>query len=189
MCFSILLSFSSIFHSVRSVMYKYLEKENEISFDKIFNQILGNFWFHFYFSTNLKVNSAYYKMHSFSSQEKNILFSLEFIRLQILFIYSVKYLKYAFSVFFSTLFLLLLLLYLGYLLFKDFCENASEEPVPHLKFYEEVSFTLLVDYIFLSWYITLSLSPSVHTQAQTNQVTTITLESVCACLDGKYTNK
>lgn len=28
---------------------------------------------------------------------------------------------------------------LGYLLFKDFCENASEEPVPHLKFYEEVS--------------------------------------------------
>lgn len=29
-------------NSVRSVMYKYLEKENEISFDKIFNQILGN---------------------------------------------------------------------------------------------------------------------------------------------------
>lgn len=27
----------------------------------------------------------------------------------------------------------------GYLLFKDFCENVSEEPVPHLKFYEEVS--------------------------------------------------
>lgn len=26
----------------------------------------------------------------------------------------------------------------GYLLFKDFCENVSEEPVPHLKFYEEV---------------------------------------------------
>lgn len=26
----------------------------------------------------------------------------------------------------------------GYLLFKDFCENTSEEPVPHLKFYEEV---------------------------------------------------
>lgn len=24
-------------------MYKYLEKENEISFDKIFNQILGKF--------------------------------------------------------------------------------------------------------------------------------------------------
>ncbi|KAG4078925.1 hypothetical protein HA402_010877 [Bradysia odoriphaga] len=52
--------------SVRSVMQKYLEKENEISFDKIFNQILG------------------------------------------------------------------------YLLFKDFCENVSEEPVPHLKFYEEI---------------------------------------------------
>lgn len=47
-------------------MQKYLEKENEISFDKIFNQILG------------------------------------------------------------------------YLLFKDFCESMSDEPVPQLKFYEEV---------------------------------------------------
>nr|CAD7458519.1 unnamed protein product [Timema tahoe] len=26
---------------------------------------------------------------------------------------------------------------LGYLLFKDFCENVAEEPVPQLKFYEE----------------------------------------------------
>ncbi|XP_033325549.1 G protein-coupled receptor kinase 1 isoform X1 [Megalopta genalis] len=26
----------------------------------------------------------------------------------------------------------------GYLLFKDFCENVSEEPVPQLKFYEEI---------------------------------------------------
>lgn len=47
-------------------MQKYLEKENEISFDKLFNQILG------------------------------------------------------------------------YLLFKDFCESMSDEPVPQLKFYEEV---------------------------------------------------
>lgn len=30
-----------LFFSVRSVMQKYLEKETEISFDKIFNQILG----------------------------------------------------------------------------------------------------------------------------------------------------
>uniref|UniRef100_A0A182FBJ5 RGS domain-containing protein n=1 Tax=Anopheles albimanus TaxID=7167 RepID=A0A182FBJ5_ANOAL len=51
--------------SVRSVMHKYLEKENEVNFDKIFNQVLG------------------------------------------------------------------------YLLFRDFCDNVSEEPVPHLKFYEE----------------------------------------------------
>uniref|UniRef100_A0A182PLZ0 RGS domain-containing protein n=1 Tax=Anopheles epiroticus TaxID=199890 RepID=A0A182PLZ0_9DIPT len=51
---------------VRSVMHKYLEKENEVNFDKIFNQVLG------------------------------------------------------------------------YLLFRDFCDNVSEEPVPHLKFYEEV---------------------------------------------------
>lgn len=28
-------------YSVRSVMHKYLEKESEIGFDKIFNQILG----------------------------------------------------------------------------------------------------------------------------------------------------
>lgn len=30
----------------------------------------------------------------------------------------------------------------GYLLFKEFCEQTSEEPVPHLKFYEEVSFKM-----------------------------------------------
>ncbi|GLH01043.1 Serine/threonine-protein kinase Warts [Gryllus bimaculatus] len=53
--------------SVRSVMHKYLEKKNEVNFDKIFHQ------------------------------------------------------------------------HLGYLLFKDFCETVSEEPVPQLKFYEEVS--------------------------------------------------
>lgn len=27
----------------------------------------------------------------------------------------------------------------GYLLFKEFCEQTSEEPVPQLKFYEEVT--------------------------------------------------
>ena len=27
----------------------------------------------------------------------------------------------------------------GFLLFKDFCENVYEEPVPQLAFYEEVS--------------------------------------------------
>ncbi|XP_018788744.1 PREDICTED: G protein-coupled receptor kinase 1 [Bactrocera latifrons] len=52
--------------SVRSVMYKYLEKESELNFHKIFNQILG------------------------------------------------------------------------YLLFKDFCENDSEEPIQQLKFYEQI---------------------------------------------------
>lgn len=26
----------------------------------------------------------------------------------------------------------------GYLLFKDFCENVVEEPIPQIKFYEEV---------------------------------------------------
>ncbi|XP_014284299.1 G protein-coupled receptor kinase 1 isoform X1 [Halyomorpha halys] len=52
--------------SVRSVMHKYLEKKNEVNFDKIFNQVLG------------------------------------------------------------------------FLLFKDFCENISEEAVPQLKFYEEI---------------------------------------------------
>jgi len=26
----------------------------------------------------------------------------------------------------------------GYLLFKDFCENIVEEPIPQIKFYEEV---------------------------------------------------
>lgn len=27
----------------------------------------------------------------------------------------------------------------GYLLFKEFCEQTSDEPVPQLKFYEEVN--------------------------------------------------
>ncbi|KAF7995119.1 hypothetical protein HCN44_004591 [Aphidius gifuensis] len=52
--------------SVRSVMHKYLEKKNEVNFDKIFHQMLG------------------------------------------------------------------------YLLFKDFCETVAEEPIPQLRFYEEV---------------------------------------------------
>uniref|UniRef100_A0ABD2WF83 G protein-coupled receptor kinase n=1 Tax=Trichogramma kaykai TaxID=54128 RepID=A0ABD2WF83_9HYME len=52
--------------SVRSVMHKYLEKKNEVNFDKIFNQMLG------------------------------------------------------------------------YLLFKDFCENSSDEPIPQLRFYEQI---------------------------------------------------
>lgn len=37
----LLICFSLSFFSVRSVMHKYLEKENEVNFDKIFNQILG----------------------------------------------------------------------------------------------------------------------------------------------------
>lgn len=27
----------------------------------------------------------------------------------------------------------------GYLLFKDFCENVCDDPIPQLRFYEEVS--------------------------------------------------
>lgn len=29
-------------------------------------------------------------------------------------------------------------MYLGFLLFKDYCENVSDESVPQLKFYEEI---------------------------------------------------
>lgn len=31
------------------------------------------------------------------------------------------------------------LLFSGYLLFKDFCENVADDPIPQIKFYEEVS--------------------------------------------------
>lgn len=65
-------------------MQKYLEKENEIGFDKIFNQILG------------------------------------------------------------------------YLLFKDFCESMSDEPVPQLKFYEEVN--KIYNFVFVK----LSTGPLAH---------------------------
>lgn len=33
---------------------------------------------------------------------------------------------------------------LGYLLFKDFCENVAEEPIPQIKFYEEVRKTIII---------------------------------------------
>lgn len=83
-------------------MYKYLEKENEISFDKIFNQILGKLKRNFIIQITRATTAGYKETGKFV-----------LIRLT-------KILS-------------------GYLLFKDFCENASEEPVPHLKFYEEVS--------------------------------------------------
>lgn len=69
-------------------MYKYLEKENELSFHNIFNQIIGT--------------------------------SLSILQL--------------------TLQIFLNIFFLGYLLFKDFCENDSEEPIQQLKFYEQVSY-------------------------------------------------
>lgn len=83
-------------------MYKYLEKENEISFDKIFNQILGK----------LKLKKKKTISTPLQPDDKHLI---------------------------SFLFECLTKTLSGYLLFKDFCENASEEPVPHLKFYEEVS--------------------------------------------------
>lgn len=65
-------------------MHKYLEKKNEVNFDKIFNQTIG------------------------------------------------------------------------YILFKDFCENACDEPVPQLKFYEEVRPTTWFFFLFAfshsSWF-------------------------------------
>ena len=37
--------FYSVYHSVRSVMHKHLEKMNEVTFDKVFNQRLGEFYY------------------------------------------------------------------------------------------------------------------------------------------------
>jgi hypothetical protein len=42
MCLSLFTGSSSVF-SVRSVMHKYLEKKNEVNFDKIFNQVIGEY--------------------------------------------------------------------------------------------------------------------------------------------------
>jgi hypothetical protein len=41
-CLPLFTGSSSVF-SVRSVMHKYLEKKNEVNFDKIFNQVLGEY--------------------------------------------------------------------------------------------------------------------------------------------------
>jgi beta-adrenergic-receptor kinase len=37
---------------------------------------------------------------------------------------------------------------LGFLMFKDFCNTCCEEPVPQLKFYEEVSLICLIQCLF-----------------------------------------
>ncbi|XP_012942892.1 beta-adrenergic receptor kinase 2 [Aplysia californica] len=75
--------------SVRSVMHKHLQKVNEVTFDKIFNQRLG------------------------------------------------------------------------FLLFKDFCENVYDEPVPQLKFYEEVS-----TFVCLFGCLCVCLSPYAYSAGQ-----------------------
>lgn len=67
-------------------MHKYLERENEVTFDKIFNQKIG-----------------------------------ESLKNQI-----------------STIYLIISSNYVGFQLFKDYCENYRDEPVPQLKFYEEI---------------------------------------------------
>lgn len=67
-------------------MHKYLERENEVTFDKIFNQKIGNDW----------------------------------------------------AVLGCGLSLTCCTLFVGFQLFKDYCENYRDEPVPQLKFYEEI---------------------------------------------------
>jgi len=42
---------------------------------------------------------------------------------------------------------------LGFLMFKDFCNTCCEEPVPQLKFYEEVSRLRLFKYTLSSFTI------------------------------------
>jgi len=69
-------------------MYKYLEKEGELNFHKIFNEVLGKY-------------ACTYVFQNISN-----------------------YIK----------------LFSGYLLFKDFCENDSEEPIQQLKFFEQVRY-------------------------------------------------
>jgi len=68
-------------------MHKYLERENEVTFDKIFIQKIGK--------KRLPEQPA-------GSRELNM------SRLS------------------------------GFLLFKDYCENYRDDPVPQLKFYEEI---------------------------------------------------
>lgn len=83
-------------NSVRSVTQKYLEKIGEVTFDKIFNQRLGN---------------------EFTSE----------------FIYMMT----------NTF------IYLGFLLFKQYCEEISDEPIPQLGFYEEVNHNSTDVFLFL----------------------------------------
>lgn len=82
-------------------MHKYLEKNGDVTFDKIFNQKLGKFYY-----TSLVSKAIFY--------------------------YN----------------------FLGFLTFRDFCENVCDESVPQLKFYEEVQVIIvLYFYNFYQFFI------------------------------------
>lgn len=46
----------------------------------------------------------------------------------------------------------------GYLLFKEFCEQTSDEPVPQLKFYEEVNMNHVWIFSFEIWCETFNIT-------------------------------
>lgn len=118
-------------------MHKYLEKESEISFDKIFNQILGKF----FLIRKKKLNDS---LIIITSSSKSWYCKHRYIGCNAS---NHRTNNNLFSYFPST----------GYLLFKDFCENTSEEPVPHLKFYEEVSIRVTYIYLEFVWQFRLFL--------------------------------
>lgn len=106
----ILIKIKCSIYSVRSVMHKYLEKKEEVNFDKIFNQVLGN-------SINILLFIIY--LLPINTDYQNI-FHTNLNKL-----------------------ILMVFVFLGYLLFKDFCEHLPEdEQIPEIKFYDEVTFII-----------------------------------------------
>ena len=91
-------------------MHKYMEKGGEVTFEKIFFHGLGKTLIVFYLLCN-KIRMSNFVM-------------LQLTRNDLLYCFVTIYVRYD--------------LCTGYLLFKDFCENCCEEPVPQMTFYDEV---------------------------------------------------
>lgn len=96
-------------------MHKYLEKKEEVNFDKIFNQVLG------------KTIRILLLINYYTTTCQNLIHT-----------HLNNLIK---------IFILMDLIFLGYLLFKDFCEHLPEdEQIPEIKFYDEVTF--IINYNF-----------------------------------------
>lgn len=58
-----------------------------------------------------------------------------------------------FLVFSDVFYVCFIIIFQGYLVFKDFCETQCDEPVPQLAFYEDVSERAFIPYINLFIYL------------------------------------
>ncbi|KAK3521819.1 hypothetical protein QTP70_018550 [Hemibagrus guttatus] len=128
--------------SIRSVMQKYLEERDELTFDKIFNQKIASITsitffsiFDLFFLQTIKVilhTTILCCLATLSPTLVTNLFQIASSTQDVVYLCAPT----------STLAYLNVVLYVplfsGFLLFKDYCMNEIDEAVPQLKFYEEI---------------------------------------------------